>query len=98
MASWPTSQDKLPPQERDQYKAFEKIERLEGTVQGRKIQCKYRTILVWSEAKARQPAQTRDRHVAKIRAEFDKVQAHLNRYTLTTPDAIRKRLELAKAK
>src|SRR4029077_18140702 len=36
--------------------------------------------------------------VAKIRAEFEKVEANLNRYSLTTRDAILKRLELAKAK
>lgn len=98
VAYWPQSQNKLPAKERDQYKAFEKTDRLEGTVQGRKIKCKYRTIFVWSEAKARQEGQTRERHVAKIRAEFDKVEGNLNRYSLTTRDAIVKRLELAKAK
>jgi transposase len=98
VAYWPQSQDKLPPQERDRYEAFERTERLAGTVAGRKIKFEYRTIFVWSEAKARQEAQTRERHVAKIRVDFDKVQSNLNRYTLTTRDAIVKRLELAKAK
>jgi len=95
---WPKSQDKLPPQERDRYEAFERTARLAGTVAGRKIKFEYRIIFVWSEAKARQEAQTRERHVAKIRAEFDKVQSNLNQYTLKTRDAIVKRLELAKAK
>jgi len=98
VAYWPQSQDKLPPQERDRYEAFERTERLAGTVAGRKIKFEYRTLFVWSQAKARQEAQTRERHVAKIRAEFDKVQSNLNRYTLTTRDAIVRRLELAKAK
>jgi transposase len=98
VAYWPKSQEKLPPEERDQYKALERMERLEGVVNGRTIKCKYRVVFVWSQAKARQEAQTRERHVAKIRAEFDKVQANLNRYSLTTRDAIVKRLELAKAR
>jgi transposase len=98
VAYWPKSQEQLPPEERDQYQALELMERLEGVVNGRTIQCKYRIVFVWSQAKARQEAQTRERHVAKIRAEFDKVQANLNRYSLTTRDAIVKRLELAKAR
>jgi transposase len=98
VAYWPKSQEKLPPEERDQYKALELMDRLEGVVNGRTITCKYRVVFVWSQAKARQEAQTRERHVAKIRAEFDKVQANLNRYSLTTHDAIVKRLELAKAR
>jgi transposase len=98
VAYWPQSQDKRPPQERDRYEAFERTDRLASSVAGRKIKFEYRTIFVWSEAKARQEAQTRERHVAKIREEFDKVQSNLNRYTLTTRDVIVKRLELAKAK
>ncbi len=98
VAYWPKSQDQRPAQERDRYEAFERTDRLAGTVAGRKVKFTYRTIFVWSEAKARQEAQTRERHVLKIRAEFDKVQSNLNRYTLTTRDAIVKRLELAKAK
>jgi len=98
VAYWPKSQDKLPRHQRDRYEAFERTDRLAGTVAGRKIKFEYRTIFVWSEAKARQEAQTRERHVAKIRLEFDKVQSHLNQYTLKTRDAIVKRLELAKAK
>src|SRR5207244_5402944 len=95
---WPHSQDKRPPEQRDRYEAFERTDRLAGTVADRKIKFEYRTIFVWSEAKARQEAQTRERHVAKIRLEFDKVHSHLNQYTLKTRDAIVKRLELAKAK
>jgi transposase len=98
VAYWPQSQDKFPPKERDRYEAFEKTERLRGTVGDRKIDFKYRIIFVWSEAKARQEAQTRERHVAKMSAAFDKVQSNLNQYALKTRDAIVKRLELAKAK
>ncbi len=55
-------------------------------------------VLVWSRSKARQEATTRERHVAKIRAEFEAVERNLNRYSLTTQEAILRRLELAKAK
>jgi hypothetical protein len=58
----------------------------------------YRPIFVWSQAKARQEAKTRERHVAKIRAEFEAVERNLNRHSLTTQEAIFRRLELAKAK
>jgi len=72
VAYWPHSQDELPPEKRDRYEAFERTDRLAGTVDGRAIKFKYRTIFVWSEA--RQQAKTRERHVAKIREEFKKVQ------------------------
>jgi transposase len=98
VAYYPKSQEKVPPEERDQYQAFETTERIEGSVHGRKVRLKYRLIFVWSEAKARQEAATRERHVAKIRAEFEAVDKNLNHYSLKTRDAIVKRLEAAKAK
>ena len=94
----PKSQAQRPPEERDQYKAHEVKERLRGEVDGRKVRLDYRLIFVWSQAKARQEASTRERHVAKIRAEFEFVAKNLGKYKLTTDEAIRRRLEAAKAK
>src|SRR5439155_14059113 len=48
----PKSQEHLPPEERDEYRAFERTDRLAGAVDGRKVRLKYRLIFVWSEAKA----------------------------------------------
>lgn len=95
---YPKSQEKRPPQERDQYKAFELTDRLQGEVAGRKVRLAYRLIFVWSEAKAKQEATTRERHVAKISQEFEAVERNLNRFSLTTQEAIVRRLEAAKAK
>jgi len=92
----PKSQDGLPPEERDQYKAFELGQELSGRVgdgNGRKAKVKYRLVFVWSQAKARQEAETRERHVAKARAGFEAVGRNLNRYSLKTRDAIVRRLE-----
>jgi transposase len=94
----PKSQERLPPEQRDQYKAFEVTERLSGTVAGRKVRLKYRLIFVWSQAKARQEAATRERHMAKIREALEAVERNLNRYSLKTQEAILRRLEAAKAK
>jgi transposase len=94
----PKSQDHLPPERRDQYKAFELTERLRGQVQGQKVRLEYRLIFVWSQAKARQEAATRERHTAKIREAFEAVERNLNRYSLKTQEAIVRRLEAAKAK
>ena len=94
----PKSQDRLPPEERDEYKAFELTDRLDGTVDGEKVRLKYRLIFVWSESKARQEAITRERHVAKIREQFEAVERNLNKYSLKTEEAIRRRLEAARAK
>lgn len=71
---------------------------LKGTVNGRKVSSTYRLIFVWSEAKARQEAQTRERHVSKIREGFEAVERNLNKYSLTTREKILGRLESAKAK
>jgi transposase len=95
---YPKSQAHIPAEKRDKYKAFELKDRLAGMVEGRKSQMEYRLIFVWSQAKARQEVKTRERHVAKIRTEFEAVERNLNRYSLTTQEAILRRLELAKAK
>jgi transposase len=94
----PKSQGHVPPEQRDQYKAFERTDRLRGEVGGRKVRLRYRLLFVWSQAKARQEAATRDRHLAKIRAAFEAVARNLNRYSLKTREAIIRRLEAAKAK
>ncbi len=94
---WPKSQENLPPEGRDQYKAFELTDRLKRTDAGKKQQQHdYRVLFVWSESKERQEVQTRERHVAKIRAEFDAIERNLNRYTLKDEQAIMRRLEKAK--
>ncbi len=95
---FPKSQAAWPPDQRDQYKAYAVRERLQGTVDGRKVRLDYRLIFVWSQAKARQEAATRERHVAKIRAEFEAVHKNLGRYSLTTREAVVRRLEAAKAR
>jgi transposase len=94
----PKSQANLPEDERDEYRAFEVTKPLEGLVEGKQVRLKYRQIFVWSEAKERQEAQTRERHVAKIREEFENVERNLNRYSLKTQEAIVRRLEAAKGK
>ena len=55
-------------------------------------------IFVWSESKARQEASTRERHTAKVVAEFEAVERNLGRYSLKTTEAIVRRLEAAKGK
>lgn len=94
----PKSQSKLPKEERDEYRAFEVARRLEGVVEGKQVRLKHRLIFVWSEAKERHESQTRDRHIAKIREQFENVERNLNRYSLKTQEAILRRLEAAKAK
>jgi hypothetical protein len=71
---------------------------LEGYVEGRMVRLKYRVILVWSEAKARQQAQNRERHTAKIREAFETVERNLNKYKLKTEEEIVHRLEAARSK
>jgi transposase len=95
---YPKSQEKLPPEERDQYKAFEHNVYVRGVAQGQKLRLVYREVFVWSQAKARQEAATRERHVAKIRTEFEAVAKNLNQYSLKTRDAVLRRLEAAKGK
>jgi hypothetical protein len=95
---FPASQAKRPPEERDRYRAAEVAERLDGEVDGKAVGLDYRMVFVWSEAKARQEAATRERHAGKVRAEFEAVERNLGRYSLTTAEAIVRRLEAAKAK
>ena len=95
---FPQSQAKLPPEKRDKYLAVEVPEHLVGTVAGKGVGLDYRLIFVWSESKARQEARTRERHTAKIQAEFEAVHRNLGRYSLKTTGAIVRRLETAKGK
>ena len=75
----------LPPDERNQYEAVETTAVLKGTVSGKKIRTTYRLIFVWSEAKARQEAETRERHASKIREEFEAIERNLNKYSRSAP-------------
>jgi transposase len=95
---YPKSQEQLQPQDRDQYTAHEVQELLQGEVAGRKVRLRYRLIFVWSEARAKQQRQTRERHVGKIRAEFEKVAKNLNKYKLKMQSVIVARLEKAKGR
>src|SRR4051812_17913750 len=95
---YPESQAKRPAEERDQYQAVEVAEHLEGPVDGKVARLDYRLIFVWSQSKARQEATTRERHTAKVVAEFEAVQRNLGRYSLKTTEAIVRRLEAAKGK
>jgi transposase len=94
----PKSQEHLEPTERDEHQAHEVAELLQGKVDGRRVRLRYRLIFVHSQTRARQQRQTRERHLAKIRAEFEKVQRNLNKYKLKTPQAVVARLEKAKAR
>lgn len=93
VAYWPKSQEQRPPEERDQYQAFELPHRLEGKHAGRKKALEYRLIFVWSEGKERQEAATRARHMAKIQVEFETIARNLNKYSLKTAEAVIRRLE-----
>jgi transposase len=95
---FPQSQAKLAPEERDQYKAAEVAEQIEGEVDGKAVRLGYRMVFVWSQSKARQEAVTRERHVAKVVAEFEAVRRNLGRYSLKTTEAIVRRLQAAKGK
>jgi transposase len=86
---------KRPPEERDQYQACEVADQVVGTFEGRTVRVKYRLLFIRSSAKAKQQATTRERHLAKIRAEFEQVQKILGKYSLKTEAAIRRRLEQA---
>ena len=94
----PESQARRPAEERDQYKAVEAAEHLEGPVDGKVARLDSRLIFVWSRSKARQEATTRERHTAKVVAEFEAVQRNLGRYSLKTTEAVVRRLEAAKGK
>jgi transposase len=92
----PASQADRAPEERDQYRAAEVAEHLDGEVDGKAVGLDYRLVFVRSQSKARQEAATRERHAAKVRAAFEAVQKNLGRYTLKTTEAIVRRLEAAK--
>lgn len=92
----PKSKQHLPPEKRPRYEVAEVSAVLEGYVDGRAVRVKYRVIYVWSEAKAAEEAKTRERHLAKIRDEFEAVERNLNKYSLVTEKKIVQRLEAAK--
>ncbi len=95
---YPKSQEKLKPEQRPRYEAFELPGFLKGKVDGKTVRLHYRQIFVWSQAKAEQEAATRERHLTKVREGFEAVQRNLNRYTLKTRDAIIQRLEAARGR
>ena len=94
---FPQSQARLPADERDKYEAAETTAVLEGIVDGRKIRVKYRLIFVWSEAKAALEAETRERHMSKIREEFEAIERNLNKYSLITQEKILGRLGIGQS-
>jgi transposase len=89
---------KRPPEARDQYQACEVKDKVTGVFQGRIVNVNYRLIFVHSSAKAQQQAATRERHMAKITAEFEQVNKILGKYSMKTEAAIRRRLEQACSK
>jgi len=89
---------KRPPEERDHYQACEVRDKVVGVFNDRNVGVKYRLIFVHSSAKAKQQAATRERHLTKIRAEFEQVDKILGKYSLKTEEAIRRRLEQARSK
>jgi transposase len=95
---YPRSQEKLDPQKRPRYQAFEQKGFLKGKVGETTIRLHYRQIFVWSQSKAEQEAKTRQRHMAKAQEAIETVQRNINRYSLKTEDAIIRRLEAARGK
>jgi transposase len=93
---YPKSQEHLPAEQRDKYRGVEVAQQIRGLVDGKPVCCKYRLLLLWSEAKGRQEASTRQRHVDKIRADFAHIEKNLNRYRLKTLGEVQRRLEAAK--
>lgn len=94
----PKSQSHLPVEQRDKYRGVAVKQELRGLVAGRVLCCKYRILFIWSEAKARQEAATRQRHIAKIEEVFAKTAKNLNRYKLTTAKEVTRRLEGARSR
>ena len=88
---------KRPPEERDQYQACEVRDKVVGVFDGRNVGVKYRLIFVHSSAKAKQQADTRERHLTKVRAVFEKVEKLLGKYKMKTEAAIQQRLEQARS-
>lgn len=94
----PKSKHHLPLEQRPKYKVWESSEQIEGEVDGKTIRLKYRKVFVWSEAKGREEAKTRQRHLEKACIEFESVQKNINKYSLKTQEKIVSRLEKAKSK
>ncbi len=94
----PKSQQHLPKQKRDQYTGAESSEKLEEFRDGGFLRCHCRLVFVWSESKARQEAQTRQRHLDKVKETFEQTVKNLNRYSLVTQQAVRRRLEGARSR
>ena len=84
-----------PEEERDVYKACEVSDKIVGTFEGNDVTVKHRLLFIHSSAKAKQQATTRQRHLDKIRAEFEHVEKNLGKYSLKTDAAIRGRLTKA---
>jgi transposase len=89
---------KRPPEERDHYQACEVSDSVVGAFEGRSVRVPYRLLFIHSSAKAKQQATTRERHLGKIRAEFEQVEKILGKYSLKTEEAIRRRLDQARGK
>jgi transposase len=94
----PKSHAQRPPEQRDHYQACETTDELTGSFESRSLRVKYRLIFLHSSAKAKQQAATRERHMAKIRAEFELVHRNLGKYSFKTEEDIRRRLEKNRAK
>ena len=94
----PRSQAERPVEKRDKYQGVEVRQTLRGIVKGRLLRCHYRVLFIWSEAKARQEAETRQRHLAKIQAVFVKTAKNLNKYKLKTEQDVTRRLEATRSR
>jgi transposase len=94
----PKSQQHLAPCDRDHYRGVEVAQELKGYRDGRFLRCRCRLVFVWSETKARQEAATRQRHLGKVKGVFEQTQKNLNRYSLKTEEAVRRRLEAARSR
>jgi transposase len=94
----PKSQQDLPKEERDHYRGVELTEELKEYRDGQFLRCRCRLVFVWSESKARQEAATRQRHLDKIKETFEQTAKNLNRYSLKTEEAVRRRLEGARSR
>jgi transposase len=89
---------KRPLEKRDRYQACEVPDNIAGTFEGHNVRVKYRLLFIHSSVKAEQQSTTRERHISKIRTEFEQVQKILGKYSMKTEAAIRRRLEKACSK
>jgi transposase len=94
----PKSQQHLPKEDRDHYTGAELTEELKEFRDGQFLRCRCRLVFVWSESKARQESATRQRHLDKIKETFEQTVKNLNRYSLKTEEAVRRRLEGARSR